>query len=102
MIPSRIPKEFLGFSTIGRCSAKKFKHFQIQDLGIQRPAFLPPGVGTIPQSSTFPTSGWDCSLVEFNYSTARRHMPADLAIKLNVLAIGIAFAFVGAILFGAF
>jgi hypothetical protein len=29
-------------------------------------------------------------------------MPADLAIKLNVLAIGIAFAFVGAILFGAF
>jgi hypothetical protein len=29
-------------------------------------------------------------------------MPADLAITLNVLAIGMAFAFVGAILFGAF
>jgi hypothetical protein len=29
-------------------------------------------------------------------------MPTDLAIKLNVLAIGMAFAFVGAILFGAF
>jgi hypothetical protein len=29
-------------------------------------------------------------------------MPAELAIKLNVLAICMAFAFVGAILFGAF
>jgi hypothetical protein len=29
-------------------------------------------------------------------------MPADLAIKLNVLALCMAFAFVGAILFGAF
>jgi hypothetical protein len=29
-------------------------------------------------------------------------MPADVAIKLNVLAICMAFAFVGAILMGAF
>jgi hypothetical protein len=29
-------------------------------------------------------------------------MPADLAVKLNVLAICMAFAFVGAILIGAF
>jgi hypothetical protein len=32
----------------------------------------------------------------------RRHMPVDIAVKLNVLVACMAFAFVGAILIGAF
>jgi hypothetical protein len=89
------------FSTIDIALRIDLTH-GIQYFRRPRPSFFGCDAGTIPHSSTFRSLGWDCSLIEFGYSTARRHMPTDLAIKLNVLAIGMAFAFVGAILFGAF
>ena len=58
--------------------------------------------GTYRTAIRFLTWGQGPILVHYTVLIERRPMAVDLTVKLNVLAVCMAFAFVGAILVGAF
>jgi hypothetical protein len=75
----------------------KYHHFEKDDLTERR--FLP---GSFCTAEHFPVPGGAPVLLAFRQHQLRRSTAVDLALKLNVLVVCAVFAFVGAILLGAF
>jgi hypothetical protein len=73
-----------------------------QDLGALQQAFPVARGGTLRQRSTLCASVPGSTLVESGHVQQRGRLHVDLALRLDVLVMCAAFAFVGAILLGAF
>jgi hypothetical protein len=58
--------------------------------------------GPFPQCNTFAISGRACSLLDLSPIQQQGACDVDLALRLDVLAVLAVFAFVGAIVLGAF
>jgi hypothetical protein len=88
--------------TSHHCSAKELNR---KFLDLMRPEQLSSFLrfeGNLLRRSTFSGLGGDLPSDKLRLSNSEEVMSANLAIKLNVLVVCIAFAFVGAILIGAF
>jgi hypothetical protein len=63
---------------------------------------LPRLLRRLPRRKTFAASAHPCALLDFSLVNGDGRDDVDLALRLDVLAVCAVFAFVGAILLGAF